>query len=180
MRLPRLLLGVAALWCTATNALYQDEAGEVDFQHALLGAPEADSTFFFQPTLSSRATLLYTISEKGVIGAVNPKNGSLVWRQKLTTGGSCGKQHYRGYLGGANGTNAVVSAYGDTVSAWEAASGRMLWSYGESGCIKRLAVPDLVGITQDPVVLIDEDGLTKLVALNGITGRMLWEVKDDV
>lgn len=172
------LLSLVLLGAASVQAIFQDEAGHIDFQHALLGAPVPKSTFFFQPTLSSKATLLYTISEKGVIGAINPKDGSLVWRQRQFTGGTC-KQSFTGHLGGANGTNAIVSAYGDSISSWEAATGRMLWSFVEVGCIRSLVVPDIAGLTQDPIMVMDDDGLTKIISLNSVTGKLIWEVKDD-
>ena len=180
MRLPVLgqLLSSVLLCASLASAIFQDEAYHVDFQHALLGAPVPTGTFFYQPTLSSKATLLYTISEQGTLGAINPKDGSLVWRQKQITGGSCGQA--TGHLGGANGTNSVISAYGDSVSAWEAASGRMLWTFAEVGCIRSLVVPDMTGLTQDPVILMQEEGTMKLISLNAAGGKVVWQVRDDV
>ena len=172
-------LGFALLRALPAAAIYRDEAFRIDYQHALLGAPVRDNTFFYQPTLSSKATLLYTLSERNVVGAVNPKDGSLVWRQKLEKSPLC-DQHSARLLGAANGTNSVVSAYGSSVIAWEAASGRMLWTFEETGCVQSLVVPDIPSKTQDPIVLMNDDGAMRLTALNAINGKVVWQVTEDV
>src|ERR1700719_4597891 len=64
-------------------AIFADEVNHVDFHYALLGIPSAQRTFFHRPSSSSNASLLYTLSEKSFLGAVNPKDGSIVWRQNL-------------------------------------------------------------------------------------------------
>ena len=70
-----------ALCVSSSLAIFVDEVNDIDFHHALLGVPSPQSTFFHRPSSSSNASLLYTLSDRLVLGAVNPKDGSLVWRQ---------------------------------------------------------------------------------------------------
>jgi hypothetical protein len=82
MRLHALLILALSL-SFPVYAIIADGAYHIDYHLALLGIPRSGNTFFHQPSASSSASLLFTISEKGVLGAVNPKDGSLVWRQSL-------------------------------------------------------------------------------------------------
>ncbi|KAJ6132030.1 ER membrane protein complex subunit 1 [Penicillium samsonianum] len=70
MRLQIALFFTACL--SPATAIYSDEVNHIDFHHALLGAPSPDSTFFLKPSTSSNASLLYTLSDKLLVGAVNP------------------------------------------------------------------------------------------------------------
>ena len=173
--LPRVLVFLLSVSLVA--AIYQDEAYQIDYQHALLGTPISDNTFFHQPSISSRATLLYTLSEKNVLGAINPKDGSLVWRQSLASSTSNGTQ---GFLRATNGTSVIVSAVGNTVRSWEAADGKLLWQYEDIGTVLGLTVPDITGKTQDPLVVTYENGNTRITMLNSINGKVVWQVADSV
>ena len=75
MRLP--LLGVVLLLLRSTIAVFADEAWTVDYHHALLGEPREETTFFHQPNPISRASLIYSLSEEGVLGAINPRDGRI-------------------------------------------------------------------------------------------------------
>ncbi|EEP78916.1 conserved hypothetical protein [Uncinocarpus reesii 1704] len=113
------LASVVRLAC----AVIADEAYQIDYHHALLGTPQAHTTFFHRPSSSSGASLLYSLSEKSILGAVNPKDGSIVWRQNLTEY-SAGA----GLLRAVDGEDAVISALGSDVSAWGASDGKLLWT----------------------------------------------------
>src|SRR5215469_10678850 len=102
----RMLPSLAACLITSVLAVFPDEAYQVDYHHALLGFPQQHTTFFHQPYPNSKASLIYTLSERGVIGAVNPKDGSIIWRQFLAsdlTGSG-------GFLKAGEGQNIVISA----------------------------------------------------------------------
>ena len=179
MRFTALFLSV--LVCTITApvfAIHQDEAYQIDYQHALLGAPLRDSTFFHQPSTNSKATLLYTLSERFVLGAVNPKDGALVWRQDLAEGLN-NRTALRGFLRAANETNMVISAVGNKVAAWEGADGRLVWEWEGNGSLRSLSLVDVAGGSKDPMVIYEDQGVVTISKLSSTNGKMRWEVKDD-
>ncbi|KAL3452117.1 hypothetical protein BJX65DRAFT_293304 [Aspergillus insuetus] len=168
----------------STLAIYPDEVGHVDFHHALLGVPSSKSTFFHRPSASSSAALLYTLSEKSLLGAVNPKDGSLLWRQNLTRPSQLPDHDAEGLLRASDGTNAVVSALGDHVSAWSALDGKLLWENWSPGMpivdIELLELEDasVAPSTRDAIALSGgQAGSVK--RLDGQTGEIKWERHDE-
>ncbi|KAI9713682.1 MAG: hypothetical protein M1828_001371 [Chrysothrix sp. TS-e1954] len=115
---------LAALWIPITCAIHADEAGIADWHFALLGIPQQGTTFFHRPHAGSRASLLYTLSETGTLGAVNPRDGSIVWRQKLQSSDRSSSRAVEA----VEGNNVVYSASNDTVQAWGADDGRLVWA----------------------------------------------------
>lgn len=179
MRFNVLLLSalICALLPYAT-AVYEDEAYKIDYQHALLGVPRRDNTFFHQPTTNSKASLLYTLSDKLVLGAVNPKDGSLVWRQDLVEG-QTNRASIRGFLRAANEMSLVISAAGNTVKAWEGANGRLVWEWEGKGTLFDLSLVDFPSGSKDPVVLTNMDGIVRISRLSSTNGKMIWEVVEE-
>lgn len=114
------LFGVATLLLRSTQAIFADEAWDVDYHHPLLGLPKEEATLFHQPNPASKASLIYTLSEEGIVGAVNPRDGSLVWRQSLPRNLSDA-----GFLRAGSGQDIVIAGAGHQVSAWSAADGRL-------------------------------------------------------
>ncbi|KPM36341.1 hypothetical protein AK830_g10230 [Neonectria ditissima] len=167
---PLLLLALSSLGV----AVFQDEVGQIDFHHALIGVPQVETTFFHRPRKADKASLLYTLSDVGVIGAVNPSNGAVVWRQQiaddLTNGG--------GFLRAAEGEHWVAAAYGSRVQAWDALTGRSLWQAEFQGEVKDLEILVLSEkSSKDVLVLYDEDGATVLRRIHGTLGHVVWEFR---
>ena len=155
-------------------AIFSDEAYTNDYHHALLGVPQPDTTFFHRPSAASKASLLYTLSEKLVLGAINPKDGSIVWRQRL---GVADNHTGNGYLkAGEDGT--VISAVGGEVQAWNAGDGRLAWGWKSAGNIRGLEV--LEGQEQKGVLAFsqEEGSRTVLRKLAADTGDIVWEHTD--
>jgi ER membrane protein complex subunit 1 len=199
------LLTLALSLVSSVQAIIADEAYHVDYHLALLGIPQSGTTFFHRPSASSSASLLYTISEKGVLGAVNPKDGSLVWRQYLA--GPLPKPNLaiqkvmklpeeeqlkafsdnspsKAGLLAEEGSGFVVSYYGPTVSAWDAMNGKLVWQKlmprGERIQGAQL-LPSGRGTTPsskvDVVVLYGaEEGV--ILRLDGSSGAVVWEHRD--
>ncbi|KAF4448702.1 hypothetical protein F53441_7911 [Fusarium austroafricanum] len=168
---PLLLLGLSTLGA----AVFQDEVGEIDFHHALVGVPQVETTFFHRPRKSDKASLLYTLSDVGIIGAVNPSNGQVVWRQQIaddiTNGG--------GFLRAAEGEHWVAAAYGSRVQAWDALTGRNVWHNEFKGEVKDLEVMEVTESSRkDVLVLYDEDGTTVLRRIHGTLGQVVWEFRE--
>ena len=160
------------------SAIFEDDAYHIDFHYALLGLPKHDATFFQKPYGGSKASLLYSISENQTIGAINPKDGALVWRQHPVS-----EPRGKGHLRAADEQDTVISAVGDRVTAWSSSDGRLVWETYVNG-----------ETVEDLEILEQEDGITKdeakdaivLVAgtthgvkrLDGKTGRVKWTYED--
>ncbi|WPH03238.1 Hypothetical protein R9X50_00611500 [Acrodontium crateriforme] len=178
MRLP--LVVVASALLGSVTAVFEDEAWNVDYQFSLLGEPKEDTTFFHQPNPNSRASLLYTLSEKGVLGAVNPKDGTIVWRHLLAPGISSSNASF---LRAGEGQDIVVSSVSNQVAAWGAADGRQAWNVNLDGPVADVEILELsdgketAGV-KDAVALIG--GVHSAVQrIDGATGAVKWQTKLD-
>lgn len=170
----------------STLAIYPDEVNHIDFHHALLGLPLSQSTFFLKPSSASNASLLYTLSEKSILGAVNPRDGSLIWRQNVSrtllpdagAGAGC-------LLRASDGINAVVSATGDYVSSWGALDGKLIWeNWFSAGSVADLELLELedasaAGTFRDTIALVNTGEAGVIRRIDGQTGDVKWEYKDD-
>ena len=181
MRLQATLLWLASCVPSAV-AIYPDEVNHVDFHHALLGVPTPESTFFLRPPSSSNASLLYTLSEDSLVGAINPRDGSPLWRQNVSR--SSQPDHGAGLLRAADGVSSIVSAVGDYVSSWSALDGKLVWEnwFVDESLVDlellHLADPHAVPSSKDTVALFG--GKTGVVRrLDGESGDVKWEYKDE-
>lgn len=173
MRLSAPLLGIvfSLVLPLLTIATYADEAYTNDFHHALLGTPQSHTTFFHRPSAASKASLLYTLSEKLVLGAINPKDGSVVWRQRLNArNGSTGG----GYLKAGEG-GTVIGAVDGEVQAWDAADGRLAWGWQGAGSVRGLEVFEGNGQSGVLVFSEEEDSRTVVRKLAADSGKVEWE-----
>lgn len=181
MRLQAALLLLASCVPSAL-AIYPDEVNHVDFHHALLGLPTPQSTFFLKPSSASNASLLYTLSEKSILGAVNPRDGSLVWRQNVSRSSLPNSD---GLLRASDGINGVISGAGDYLSSWTALDGKLIWeNWFSDGSVTDLELLELedasaAGTTRDTIALIAGDNAGAVKRIDGKTGNVKWEYKDD-
>ncbi|KAL8767789.1 MAG: hypothetical protein Q9209_005783 [Squamulea sp. 1 TL-2023] len=153
------------------DAIYADEAYQVDFHHVLLGTPRAETTFLDRPSPASKASLLYTLSERSVLGAVNPKDGSVVWRQQLGNA--------TGLLRPPSGGSTLISAVNGNVQAWDAAEGRLLWNWAGSEDIKALEVVRSGDAGQGVYIVTQTSGHRTIIRkLSEESGSILWEHED--
>jgi outer membrane protein assembly factor BamB len=177
MRLLSLL--TASLIPAATLAVFADEAFQVDYHHALLGIPKEDSTFVHQPIASSKASLLYTLTDQSLVGAVNPKDGSIVWRQQLHAANDSSPAVLR-----AGGENVIATAAGGQVAAWQASDGRLMWSHEYADDISVMDVRFLelkedgsTGGTRDVLVLY-RGSSSGVERRDAETGDVKWQFDD--
>src|ERR1700753_1416982 len=119
----RLFSALAVSLLQTALAVFQDEAGEVDYHHALLGLPQLDTTFFHQPQPSSKASLVYTLSELHILGAINPKDGALVWRQSLQPGPNSNASFLF-----PTEAQSIVSGIDGQIASWSAVDGKQAWN----------------------------------------------------
>ncbi|KAH7316786.1 hypothetical protein B0I35DRAFT_263512 [Stachybotrys elegans] len=168
---PALILGLSSL----VAAVFRDEVGYTDFHHTLVGVPQVQTTFFHRPRREDKASLLYTLSDLGVIGAVNPTSGAIVWRQQvadtITNGG--------GFLRAPEYENWVAAAYGQRVQAWNAMNGRNLWQVDFAGEVKDLEIMELTESSRKDVLVLSQEGnVTVLRRLHGKLGTVVWEFRE--
>lgn len=121
------VVSALAVLLSTSSAIFADDAFHIDYHHALLGVPQSHTTFFHKPQASTNASLLYTISDKAVLGAINPKDGSVFWRQSLA--GQPTDHTSSSFLVARERDGQVISGHGRTVSSWDALNGRLIWSY---------------------------------------------------
>ncbi|KAH8880129.1 DUF1620-domain-containing protein [Thozetella sp. PMI_491] len=160
---------------SSVHAVFRDEVGHLDYHHELLGLPQREKTLFHRPSEKSKASLLYTLSDVGVLGAVNPTSGAVVWRQflngSITDGG--------GFLRAGDGEGWVASAMGGSVHAWDATSGRNRFLLDFAGEVKDMEIMELTEDgRKDILALSDDGGATVLRRLNGNDGSQVWEFKE--
>lgn len=168
-------------------AVFRDEVGDVDFHHALVGLPQQHTTFFHRPRRDDKASLLYTLSDLGILGAVNPSTGAVLWRQHVLAGRSDNSSAAAAaHLRAAEGEGWIASASGPSVSTWEATSGRNIWSAEFPGHVRDLEVMEMAAPSDGRKDLLalscdDESGghLTTLRRLHGTEGTVVWDFHDD-
>lgn len=176
MLLPR--IAALSLLLKSAFCVFADEAWSTDYHYALLGQPIQDTTFFHQPNPTSKASLLYTLSEKGVLGAINPKDGAIVWRQLLQHNTSATS---RGSLRGSEGQDVVVSGLGRSVTAWSSSDGRLVWSVEQDGLVEDVEILELgdklakPGV-KDVITLASGDAPT-VERMDGASGSSRWKYK---
>ncbi|OAR00324.1 hypothetical protein LLEC1_04867 [Akanthomyces lecanii] len=166
-----LLLGLSALGA----AIFKDEVGHIDFHHSLVGIPQREATFYHRPKLGTKASLLYTLTDLGVVGAINPASGETVWRHQLSEDLSSSAGHLRAPAD----EEWVATAQGPRVQAWNGLTGRNGWEvefHGEARDVEVIEVTDTS--RKDVVVLFDEDGTTVLRRLHGGLGTVMWEFRE--
>lgn len=169
-----LLSTVFILHATIGRAIFADEAYQIDYHHALLGLPQPQATFFHRPSAASKASLLYSLSERLVLGAVNPKDGSVLWRQQLAN--QAQNETSQGILRAGEGGDTLVTAVGETVESWDATDGRLTWQWRGNGGIKSLEITE-----KERNVLVSseaQDANTVVRLLAAETGAILWEHHD--
>ncbi|KAI1337115.1 DUF1620-domain-containing protein [Xylariaceae sp. FL0016] len=156
------------------RAVFQDEVGHIDYHHELLGVPQRETTFFHRPRPQEKASLLYTLSDLGVLGAVNPSSGAIVWRHLLngniTDGG--------GHLRAAEEETWLASALGSSVHTWDAFTGRNVWSLDFDGIVNDLEVMEMTETgSKDVLTLHQEESSIVTRRIHGHEGRVVWEFK---
>lgn len=170
-----LSLSVLLALPATVRAVFQDEVGHIDYHHELLGVPQRETTFFHRPRAEEKASLLYTLSDLGVLGAVNPSNGAVVWRRLLaghvTDGG--------GFLRAAEDQTWLAGAHGSSVSSWDALTGRNVWSLALDGEVKDLEVLEITERgNKDVLTLHQESGAIVTRRIDGADGHVVWEHRE--
>ena len=173
---PILLPSVAVLFASISHAIFADEAYQTDYHIPLLGLPQAHTTFFHRPSVSSKASLLYTLSDRLVLGAVNPKDGAVIWRQQLAI--QVENDTASGLLKAPEGGDTLISAVNGKVQTWDATDGRLAWESQNKGRIKSI---ETVASPQDgnDVLALSYEGTNAVIRrLAFDTGDLLWELID--
>ncbi|KAF2482822.1 hypothetical protein BDY17DRAFT_299218 [Neohortaea acidophila] len=173
-----LILAVSSLLLRPALAVFADEAWNIDYHYALLGEPQQDTTFFHQPYAGSRASLVYTLSNKGALGAVNPRDGSLIWRQLLASNGSTSTSTF---LRAGENADVLFSGIASQAAAWSAGDGRLVWEVNVAGDVKDVEILELsdgsatASGSKDALVLSGSDSHALVQRLDGATGTVKWQ-----
>lgn len=172
-----LLPCLALCFASVVQALFADEAYHTDYHLPLLGLPQPHTTFFHRPSAASKASLLYTLSDRLALGAVNPKDGAVIWRQQLSDRSH--NETTSGLLKAAEGGDTLVSAVNGKVQTWDATDGRLVWQWQSSGRVKSIETFASPEDANDVLTLSKEDGSKNIVRrLAADTGDVLWEYVD--
>jgi outer membrane protein assembly factor BamB len=159
-------------------AVFTDEAYQVDYHHALIGVPQPHNTFFHRPSANSKASLLYSLSDRGVLGAINPKDGSIVWRQPLVHAES--SEVRKGSQRTVAEGNTIFSSVRGVVQAWDAAEGRLVWEQVGTGESKGLDILDFGGSAKSIFALTAIRATAGTIRkLQADSGEVLWEFTDE-
>ena len=173
-----IFLPIATLfYATLCHAIFADEAYQTDSHHALLGLPQAHTTFFHRPSAASKASLLYTLSEKLVLGAINPKDGAVIWRQRLADQAENNTAY--GLLKAREGGDTLVSAVNGKVQAWDATDGRLVWEW--DGGYETKVVDLTLSVEGGNNILVlsrGEDSGFVVRKFLADTGDLVWESGD--
>lgn len=170
----QLSLSIASiLYATVGHAIFADEAYQTDYHHALLGFPQAHATFFHRPSPASKASLLFTLSERLVLGAVNPKDGAIIWRQQLAD--QAQNQTAVSLLRAGEGGDTLVTAVGGVTTSWDARDGRLGWQRRGNARIKSL---DITEGDRDVLIFTEGQSRNAVRRLSADTGAILWEHND--
>ncbi|KAK6336180.1 hypothetical protein TWF696_001743 [Orbilia brochopaga] len=165
------LLAAGSLLSYSCRAVFSDEAFHTDFQLQLFGTPlDPSSTFFHQAAAGKAGSLLYTLSNRLIIGAINPKDGSQVWRQQLGEGTVSETEPLSktAFLRQSK-DGRVISVLSGTVAVWDAATGRAVWEYSSN-----LEAVDVITLhTENQLVVAFKGGEVKAFQLD--SGILAWE-----
>ena len=172
-----LRLIVISLLSHTCLAIFADESYQVDYHHALLGPPQSHTTFFHRPSATSKASLLYTLSEKGIVAAINPRDGGIIWRHWLgeaqNTTNHAIADSGEGYLTSAEET--VISASSGLIQAWDAAQGRSRWEWSGQGIVIGLETLE----TGSGVVGFWQEEARSVLRRLDTRGDVIWEYADE-
>ena len=166
-------LSVALLCAPAVQAIFADEAYQTDYHLPLLGLPQAHTTFFHRPSVASKASLLYTLSDRLLLGAVNPKDGAVIWRQQL--GDRVLNATTSGILKAPEGGNTLVSLVDGKIQTWDATDGRLAWEWQSSEKVKGIETFAAFKEDHDVLVLSEEGSNTVVRRLAADDGSVIWE-----
>ena len=174
----RLIYFIILIFVLSVRAVFVDEAYHIDYHYALLGVPQAQTTFFHRPSTTSKASLLYTLSKQRVLGAINPKDGTIVWRQRLTN--SLRGRTPTGLLKASDQDGTIYSAVDACVQAWDASDGRLIWEWGGSGDIHGLEV-SRTSTGDEGIYVLSRENSNRVVVrrFSRDSGTVLWEFEDE-
>ena len=112
-----------------------------------------------------------------MLGAINPKDGAVIWRQRLADS----VQNYTtsGLLKAAEGGDTLVSAVNSKVQAWDATDGRLVWEWDGGDETKVVDVTLSAEGVSYVLVLSKEEGSSFILRkLAADTGEVSWEFED--
>lgn len=123
--------------------------------------------------------MLFTLTDKSLFGAVNPKDGSIVWRQQLHSVSNSSNAVLR-----AGGDNVLATAAGSQVATWQASDGRLIWShdYGQDVVVKDAIFLGVKGegsaIGSQDILVLYQGASSGIERRDLETGEVKWQYTD--
>lgn len=112
-----------------------------------------------------------------MLGAINPKDGAVIWRQRLAD--SAHNYTTPGLLTAGEGGDTLVSAVDGKVQAWDATDGRLVWEWDGGDGTKVVDVTLSAESGKYVLVLSEGEGSGFVVRnLAADTGEVFWEFGD--
>ena len=112
-----------------------------------------------------------------MLGAINPKDGAVIWRQRLADPAQ--SHSSPGLLRAGEGDDTLVSAVDGKVQAWDATDGRLVWEWDGGDGTKVVDVKPSAEGGKYVLVLSEGEGSTFAVReLAADDGKIVWESGD--
>ncbi|KAG2223376.1 hypothetical protein INT45_002871 [Circinella minor] len=154
-----LLLALGILQCLtpSINAIYESQAGVIDWHHAWVG-----KTRWAQSTGTSK---FIVGTERNVLASLDTESGAIVWRQALD-------QSISEYYGTKSGILTLSQQEQESSIAqfWDSMTGQLVWELSLDG----KGVASISTENDDDDLIIIDNG--KLMRVNGIRGQSVWNV----
>lgn len=112
-----------------------------------------------------------------MLGAINPKDGAVIWRQRLADP----TQNYTtpGLLRAGEGGDTLISAVGTKVQAWDATDGRLVWEWDGGDGTKVIDIRPSAEGGKYVLVLSEGEGSSfAVLKLAADTGEVFWQSGD--
>ncbi|KAI9472951.1 hypothetical protein BDB00DRAFT_860797 [Zychaea mexicana] len=154
-----LALGILQWLTPSIQAIYESQAGVIDWHHAWVG-----KTRWAHSIGTSR---LVVGTERNVMASLDTESGAIVWRQVLD-------HPVKEFHATSSGILTVSQAPPSVAQLWDVTTGRLVWerALGKSAATAMIAAEQESG--DDSVIIASSNG--KLVRLSSASGRPLWNM----
>ena len=96
-----------------------------------------------------------------MLGAINPKDGAVIWRQRLADPAQ--NHTTAGLLKAGEGGDTLITAIGSKVQAWDATDGRLVWEWDGGHRTKVVDISPSAENGKYVLVLSEEEGSDSVV-----------------
>lgn len=113
-----------------------------------------------------------------MLGAINPKDGAVIWRQRLADSVQ-GNHTTSNLLKAGEGGDTLISAVNGKIQAWDATDGRLVWEWDGGDETQVVDVtPSAEGGKYVLVLSVGQGSTFVARSLAADTGEVFWESGD--